>query len=165
MSFYVVQFLTGLASASSLFLVAAGLSLIFGVTRIINLAHGSFYMLGAYIAHTLVTALGTGVVGYVAAIVGGAIAVGLLGIATEVLLLRRIYRAPELLNNVAAHQRIEFALEGGGTGQCRGGGWGDGGGDGPGGASGPRRVPDRVSGKVGSHPRRGAATPARRTVW
>jgi branched-chain amino acid transport system permease protein len=101
MSFYLVQFLTGMASASSLFLVAVGLSLIFGVTRIVNLAHGSFYMLGAYIAHTLVTVLGTGVVGFLAAIVGSALAVGLLGIVMEVLLLRRIYRAPELFQLVA----------------------------------------------------------------
>ena len=48
-----VQFLNGLASASSLFLVASGLSIIFGVTRIVNFAHGSFYMLGAYLAWTL----------------------------------------------------------------------------------------------------------------
>ncbi len=101
MSFYLVQFLTGLASASSLFLVAVGLSLIFGVTRIVNLAHGSFYMLGAYIAHTLVTAIGTGVAGFLVAIVGGALVVGLLGVVMEVLLLRRIYRAPELFQLVA----------------------------------------------------------------
>jgi len=101
MSFYLVQFLTGLASASSLFLVAAGLSLIFGVTRIINLAHGSFFMLGAYIAHMLVTDIGTNTLGFVVAIVGGALAVGVLGIAIEVLLLRRIYRAPELFQLVA----------------------------------------------------------------
>jgi len=48
-----VQFLNGLAQASSLFLVAAGLSLIFGVTRIVNFAHGSLYMLGIYIAYSL----------------------------------------------------------------------------------------------------------------
>ncbi|NGX98070.1 MAG: hypothetical protein G4V63_23555, partial [Candidatus Afipia apatlaquensis] len=53
MSFYFVQFLTGLASAASLFLVASGLSIIFGVTRIVNFAHGAFYMLGAYVAFTL----------------------------------------------------------------------------------------------------------------
>src|SRR5437588_115520 len=46
MAFYFVQFLTGLASAASLFLVASGLSIIFGVTRIVNFAHGAFYMLG-----------------------------------------------------------------------------------------------------------------------
>ncbi len=47
MDFLVIQTLNGLASASSLFLVASGLSIIFGVTRIVNFAHGSFYMLGA----------------------------------------------------------------------------------------------------------------------
>ena len=51
------QLLNGLAGASSLFLVAAGLSLIFGVTRIVNFAHGSFYMLGLYVAYTLVERL------------------------------------------------------------------------------------------------------------
>ena len=54
MDFLLIQFLNGLASASYLFLVASGLSIIFGVTRIVNFAHGSFYMLGAYIAYTLV---------------------------------------------------------------------------------------------------------------
>ncbi len=47
MGFFIAQFLTGLANASALFMVASGLSLIFGVTRIVNFAHGSFYMLGA----------------------------------------------------------------------------------------------------------------------
>ena len=42
MSFYVVQFLTGLATACGVFLVASGLSIIFGVTRVVNFAHGSF---------------------------------------------------------------------------------------------------------------------------
>ena len=51
---FVVQLLNGLAGASSLFFVAAGLSLIFGVTRIVNFAHGSFYMLGVYVAYSLV---------------------------------------------------------------------------------------------------------------
>ncbi len=51
------QLLNGLASASSLFLVSVGLSLIFGVTRTINFAHGSFFMLGAYMAFTSVETL------------------------------------------------------------------------------------------------------------
>jgi hypothetical protein len=51
------QLLNGLASASSLFLVSVGLSLIFGVTRTINFAHGSFYMLGAFIAYSSVDLL------------------------------------------------------------------------------------------------------------
>ena len=55
MNLVLIQTLNGLASASSLFLVASGLSIIFGVTRVVNFAHGSFYMLGAYIAWSLVT--------------------------------------------------------------------------------------------------------------
>jgi len=50
--------MNGLASGSMLFIVACGLSLIFGVTQIVNFAHGSFYMLGAYIAYTLTSPLG-----------------------------------------------------------------------------------------------------------
>jgi branched-subunit amino acid ABC-type transport system permease component len=60
MSSLVLQLLTGLASASALFLVASGLSLIFGVTRIVNFAHGSFYMLGLYGAVALSAALAAG---------------------------------------------------------------------------------------------------------
>ena len=51
------QFLTGLAGASSLFLVAAGLTVIFGVTRVVNFSHGSLYMLGAYVGWTVLTSL------------------------------------------------------------------------------------------------------------
>jgi len=94
------QALNGLASASGLFFVAAGLSLIFGVTRIINIAHGSFYMLGAYIAVTLATAIG-GAVGFWGGVVGSAIIVGVVGAAIEVVLLRRVYVAPELFQLLA----------------------------------------------------------------
>ena len=52
-SAFLFQALNGLSTASGLFFVAAGLSLIFGVTRIVNIAHGSLYMLGTYIAYTL----------------------------------------------------------------------------------------------------------------
>ena len=51
-SFLFVQALNGLASASSLFIIAVGLTIVFGVTRIVNFAHGSFYMLGAYLGKT-----------------------------------------------------------------------------------------------------------------
>ena len=94
------QLLNGLAGASSLFLVAAGLSLIFGVTRIVNFAHGSFFMLGVYIAYSLVERLGAGL-GFFPALVLAAIAVGAIGAVVEVLLLRRIYRAPELFQLLA----------------------------------------------------------------
>ena len=97
---FLVQLLNGLAGASSLFLVAAGLSLIFGVTRIVNFAHGSFFMLGVYIAYSLVDKLGAGL-GFFPALALAALAVGAIGAAVEVLLLRRIYRAPELFQLLA----------------------------------------------------------------
>ena len=59
------QLLNGLAGASTLFLVAAGLSLIFGVTRIVNFAHGSFYMLGLYVAYSCVEQLWCDILGVV----------------------------------------------------------------------------------------------------
>ena len=102
MSFFFIQFLNGLASASSLFLVASGLSIIFGVSRIVNFAHGSFYMLGAYTAFTLVHKLGAGtVLGFWGALVLAAGAVAVVGAVVEMVLLRRIYQAPELLQLLA----------------------------------------------------------------
>jgi branched-chain amino acid transport system permease protein len=100
MAFYVVQFLTGLASAASLFLVASGLSIIFGVTRIVNFAHGAFYMLGAYVAFTL-TERFSGAFGFWGGIVAAAMVVALAGVLVEMLLLRRIYHAPELFQLLA----------------------------------------------------------------
>ncbi len=100
-SFALVQFLTGLANAGSLFLVACGLSLIFGVTRIVNFAHGSLYMLGAYIAYSMVARFDGELLGFSVAAVGAGVAVGLAGVAMEVLLLRRLYKSPELLQLVA----------------------------------------------------------------
>ena len=97
---FIAQLLNGLAGASSLFLVAAGLSLIFGVTRIVNFAHGSFYMVGIYVAYTLVDRLGAGV-GFWPALLVAAVAVGILGAIVEIALLRRIYRAPELFQLLA----------------------------------------------------------------
>lgn len=102
---FVVQLLNGLAGASSLFLVAAGLSLIFGVTRIVNFAHGSFFMLGAlFSAHWLVNwfpAWSESAWLYVAAMFLGAACAALTGAVTEYLLLRRLYGVPELYQLVA----------------------------------------------------------------
>jgi branched-chain amino acid transport system permease protein len=90
------QFVTGLASASSLFLAACGLSIIFGVSRIVNFSHGAFYMLGAYVAFTLSQYL-TGGFGFWGAIVLASLIVAALGAVIEIVLLRRIYGAHELL--------------------------------------------------------------------
>jgi branched-chain amino acid transport system permease protein len=97
---FLFQALNGLSSASGLFLVAAGLSLIFGVTRIVNLAHGSLYMLGTYIAYSFATQIG-GVFGFWGGIVATALIVGAIGAGIEIVLLRRIYRAPELFQLLA----------------------------------------------------------------
>ena len=105
----VVQFLNGLASASSLFLLAAGLSLIFGVSRIVNFAHGSLYMLGMYLAVWLAPKLG-----YWASVPLAALAVAGIGAIIESLVLRRLYRAPELLQLLATFALVllirDFAL-------------------------------------------------------
>jgi branched-chain amino acid transport system permease protein len=102
---FAIQFLNGLASASSLFLVAAGLTLIFGVTRIVNFAHGSLYMLGAYIAYSAGSAFasiaGRGPVAYWGGLVAAALAVAAIGALIEALLLKRLYGAPELLQLTA----------------------------------------------------------------
>src|SRR3712207_563328 len=103
-AFLLIQALIGLASASSLFITALGLTLVFGVTRIVNFAHGSFYMLGAYLAATLMPRLleaSDGPASFWAGILLAATMVGFLGVAIEVLLLRRIYRAPELFQLLA----------------------------------------------------------------
>src|SRR5579863_9483420 len=100
MAFYSVQFLTGLASAASLFLVASGLSIIFGVTRIVNFAHGAFYMLGAYVAFTL-TERFSGATGFWGGIVAASLIVAAVGVLVEMALLRRIYHVPELFQLLA----------------------------------------------------------------
>jgi len=103
-SFVVIQALNGLSSASSLFITACGLTLVFGVTRIVNFAHGSLYMIGAYTAATLVPRLlelSFGPATFWAGILASAVIVGLIGVLIEVLLLRRIYGAPELFQLLA----------------------------------------------------------------
>jgi len=102
--FFLIQFLNGLASASALFIAACGLTIIFGVTRIVNFAHGSLYMLGAYVAVTLAPRfleVAHGPVSFWLAILLSALAVGLIGVVMEFLLLRRIYKAPELFQLLA----------------------------------------------------------------
>lgn len=100
MELFVAQLLTGLANAAALFLVASGLSLIFGVTRIVNFAHGSFYMLGAYIGYWVMQYL-PGAIGFWSSILIAGLAVGLIGVIVELLVLRPVYRAPELFQLVA----------------------------------------------------------------
>ena len=98
---FFVQLLNGLAGASSLFLVAAGLTLIFGVSRIVNFAHGSLYMLGAYVAWSFAAWQGPRPLGFWGGVAVAVVAVAAIGAAIERMLLRRIYAAPELLQLAA----------------------------------------------------------------
>jgi len=93
--------LTGLASASSLFLVASGLSVIFGVTRIVNFAHGSLFMLGAYLGWTAAQLLPRTPLGLLGAVLLAGIGTAVLGVLLERLVLRRLRDAPELMQLLA----------------------------------------------------------------
>ena len=113
-SAFLVQAINGLASASSLFLVAAGLSLIFGVTRVVNFAHGSFFMLGVYLAYAMVAhatpwlrPYAPNTVVFFTLLFFTGLVTGAIGAAFEIIILRRIYQAPELFQLLAT---FAFAL-------------------------------------------------------
>jgi branched-subunit amino acid ABC-type transport system permease component len=95
-SFLFSQFMGGLTAAMFLFLIASGLSLVFGVMRVLNFAHGSFYMIGAYLAWQVVQwQQPTGAAFWIAAVAAGA-GVALLGGIVERLLFRHLYGVEEL---------------------------------------------------------------------
>jgi branched-chain amino acid transport system permease protein len=91
-AFFLIQLLNGLQYGLLLFLVASGLTLIFGIMGIINLAHGSFYMLGAYLAWSFAGLTGS----LAAAILLGILLTVLFGMALEWLLIRRLYERDHL---------------------------------------------------------------------
>ena len=87
------QALAGLSNGMLLFLIAAGLSLIFGVSRVINFAHGALFMLGAYLAATVVRAASPEPWAFPLALAAATVGMFVVGALVEVGLLRRIYRA------------------------------------------------------------------------
>ena len=89
----ITQTTSGLIIGLLLFLVAAGVSLIFGVLKVVNFAHGSFYMLGAYFAYTAYQVSGS----YLVAVLAGGIGVAIFGMLFERLLISRVYGAPVLM--------------------------------------------------------------------
>jgi branched-chain amino acid transport system permease protein len=95
-SFLFSQFISGLTTAMFLFLIASGLSLVFGVMRVLNFAHGSFYMIGAYLAWQAVHWLTPLVGAFWVAALAAALGVALLGGIVERLLLRHLYGRDEL---------------------------------------------------------------------
>jgi branched-subunit amino acid ABC-type transport system permease component len=104
-SMLLIQFISGLSRAMVLFLMASGLTIVFGVMRVINFAHGAFYMLGAYLAFTM-TSLLTPSIGFWAALLVAPTVVSLLGAAVEFILLRRIYDKEHLLQILLTYSLI-----------------------------------------------------------
>ena len=88
------QTLAGISNGMLLFLISAGLTLIFGVLRVLNFAHGALFMVGAFIAWTVGTWAGGSSVGFFAALAAAALILAIVGGIIEITLLRRIYRAP-----------------------------------------------------------------------
>src|SRR6218665_3459293 len=80
------QLLNGLQYSFMLFLFAAGLTLVFGIMNLVNLAHGSLYMLGAYFAAALTTFSGS----YVVGLIGAPLLMGLFGAVLQIALIRRV---------------------------------------------------------------------------
>jgi len=102
MSCIVTQLSTGLIVGALLFLVAAGLTLIFGVLGIVNFAHGSFYMLGAYVALTAYRFSGS----FVVAILAAGLGVGLFGLIFERFFMRRVYNADVLMQLLVCYALV-----------------------------------------------------------
>jgi branched-chain amino acid transport system permease protein len=100
--FWVTQTFNGVSYGALLFLLAAGLSLIFGVMRIVNLAHGSYFMLGGYVGLSVVWRTGS----FLFALVVGALAIALIGVGMERIFLRTL--AGQTLGQVL--MTIGFAL-------------------------------------------------------
>ena len=98
----VTQMGTGLIVGSLLFLVAAGLTLIFGVLGVVNFAHGSFYMLGAYLALTAYRLTGN----FAIAVMAAGIGVGLFGFLFERFLMRRVYKADVLMQLLVCYALV-----------------------------------------------------------
>ncbi len=101
------QVLNGLQLGVMLFLMSAGLTLVFGIMRVINLAHGSFYMIGAYVAATVTARTGSFLLGLAAALPAAALA----GMVVEFLILRRLYHRDHLDQVLATFGLIFFFNE------------------------------------------------------
>lgn len=96
-----ISILAGLATAAILFIVTVGLSLIFGTMRVINLAHGTFYMLGAYLMTVSFGAVAGHAFGFTVMLLVSSLIVAAVGILVEVFVLRRLYGSEHLLQLLA----------------------------------------------------------------
>ncbi|GAC1658594.1 MAG: branched-chain amino acid ABC transporter permease [Candidatus Elarobacter sp.] len=108
MSLALEQILNGLQFGAMIFLIAAGLTLVFGIMGVINLAHGSLYMLGAFVAASAAVHGAP----FALAVLAGAAAAGLAGIVMELVVIRRLYRRDHLDQVLATFALILIANDG-----------------------------------------------------
>ncbi|MBT8347177.1 MAG: branched-chain amino acid ABC transporter permease [Desulfofustis sp.] len=101
------QVLNGLQLGITLFLMSAGLTLVFGIMQVINLAHGSFYMIGAYVGATVAAVTGS----FLLAVLAALGAAGLAGMAVELVVLRQLYKRDHLDQVLATFGLIFFFNE------------------------------------------------------
>jgi branched-chain amino acid transport system permease protein len=102
------QVLNGLQFGAMIFLIAAGLTLVFGIMGVINLAHGSLYMLGAFVSASAAVHGAP----FAVAVLAGAAAAGLAGIVMELVVIRRLYRRDHLDQVLATFALILIANDG-----------------------------------------------------
>lgn len=107
MLLFIEQLLNGLQLGITLFLMSAGLTLVFGIMQVINLAHGSFYMIGAYVGATVTARTGSFILGILAALPAAALA----GMLVEALVIRRLYKKDHLDQVLATFGLIMFFNE------------------------------------------------------
>jgi len=107
MLLFIEQFINGLQLGVMLFLMSAGLTLVFGIMQVINLAHGSFYMIGAFVAATVTVYSGSFILGLIAGLVVAAI----IGMLVEYTILRKLYNRNHLDQVLATFGLIFFFNE------------------------------------------------------
>jgi branched-subunit amino acid ABC-type transport system permease component len=91
----VTALINGLSEGMAIFLVAAGLTLIFGIMRILNFAHGGFFMIGAYVAATLIGSATLSIAGWIGIAIGAGLAIAAVGLVVDRLVLQRLRQVHE----------------------------------------------------------------------
>ena len=96
-TFLLIQFLNSISLGMNLFVIASGLTLIFGVLRVVNFAHGTFFMIGAYVCYTVVSQFATTATAFWLGVAAAAAVLALLALVIERLLLRHLYQRQHLM--------------------------------------------------------------------
>src|SRR5436305_12491037 len=111
MAIYILQIVTGLGEGAILFLVASGLTLVFGALRIANFAHGSLFMLGAFVMYSMSHRLGSSNLDFILGLLVSAVVVASVGVLLEVTCFRPIYSRP-LLTQLLVTFGLVLVLDG-----------------------------------------------------